>query len=388
MASNVPVCWSATSNVVWKVPVPGKGWSSPIVADGKIYLTTACEVVEKPGISLRVICLSAVDGKTIWDVEAIRPLPSGLKRGHSKSSLANPTPIIDHDRIYAHFGHLGTACLDLDGKVLWRQQNVKFSYVHGNGGSPVLTGSQLVFNCDGEYEPFVAALEADTGKVLWKTFRQTPSKNKYAFSTPLAVGSGANRQIISAGSGFVGGYGPADGRELWRFRYGEGYSVVPRPVMWGDLLFVSSGFDNARLIAITLNGARGDITSKHAAWHYSRQVPLTSSMIVAGQELYFVSDSGIASCLDAKTGTLHWSMRLGGDFSASPVCAEGRIYFQNETGVGYVVRASPQFELISKNDLGEASSYAVANNRLYIRTANHLWAIEKSSSGQRPEPSN
>lgn len=379
IATNVPVCWSATSNVAWKASVPGKGWSSPILAGGKIYLTTACEVAEKPDVSLRVICLSAVDGRTIWDVEAIRPLPSALRPGHAKNSLASPTPIIDGNRIYAHFGHMGTACLDLDGKVLWCQQNVKFSYVHGNGGSPVLAGSRLVFNCDGEYEPFVAALDPESGKVLWKTFRETTSKSKYAFSTPLVAGSGTSRQVISAGSGFVGGYDPTDGRELWRFRYGNGYSVVPRPVMSGELLFVSSGFDRARLYAISLHGAHGDITSGHAAWQYNRQVPLTSSMIVTGRELYFVSDSGIASCLEAQTGSVHWSMRLGGDFSASPVSAEGRIYFQNETGVGYVVRASPQFELISTNDLGEASlaSYAVADNHLYIRTANHLWAIKK-----------
>ena len=355
LATNVPIHWSATSNVAWKVSIPGRGWSSPVLTGGKIFLTTACEIQESPGISLRVICLNAVDGQTLWNVEAIFPNRSALKAGHMKNSLASPTPIIRGDRLYVHFGHMGTACLSLDGKVLWRQQNIKYSPVHGNGGSPVLVNTELVFNCDGEFEPFLTALDADTGKVNWKTFRNTTSKNKYSFSTPLVVGEGAAQQVISAGSGFVGSYDPVDGRELWRFGYGKGYSVVPRPVKWGDLLFVSSGFDTAVLYAIKLNEASGDVTESHEAWRYSRQVPTTSSVLVTGHELYFVSDGGIASCLDAPTGTVQWTSRLGGDFSASPVCAEGRIYFQNETGTGFVVKADPRFELIATNDLGESS---------------------------------
>jgi outer membrane protein assembly factor BamB len=242
----------------------------------------------------------------------------------------------------------------------------------------LLVDSELVFSCDGLENPFVAALDAKTGKIKWKTPRDTPAKRKFSFCTPLLVGRGASRQIISPGSGFVAGYEPAHGRELWRFRYGEGYSVVPRPVLSGDLVFISSGFDFPVLYAIRLDGARGDITASNAAWSYSKQVPNTPSMLVVGRELYFVSDGGIASCLDAQTGAVHWSERLEGDFSASPIYAEGRIYFQNESGVGFVIRAGTRFELISKNDLGERSlaSYAVADNKLFIRTVDHLWAIK------------
>jgi outer membrane protein assembly factor BamB len=266
----------------------------------------------------------------------------------------------------------------LDGKILWRQQEVKYSPVHGNGGSPLLVDSELVFSCDGLENPFVAALDAETGHIKWKTPRNTPAKLKFSFSTPLLVEWGASRQVVSAGSGLVAGYNPANGHELWRFRYGDGYSVVPRPVHSGDLLFISSGFDSPILYAIRLEGASGDITASHAAWSYAKQVPTTPSMLVVGRELYFVSDGGIASCLDSQTGAVHWKERLGGDFSASPVYAEGRIYFQNEAGTGFVVRAGTQFELISRNDLGERSlaSYAVADNQLFIRTVDHLWAIK------------
>jgi outer membrane protein assembly factor BamB len=377
-ATNVPVRWSATRNIAWKVAVPGKGWSSPVLADGKIYLSTACEEEGSPEVSLRVICLSAADGRTLWNVEAIHPDSSALIPGHMKNSLASPTPIIHGDRLFAHFGHLGTACLTLDGKVLWRQQGLKYSPVHGNGGSPLLVDSELIFSCDGRDNPFVAALDANTGHVNWKTPRDTPAKRKFSFSTPLVVDSSTSKQVVSAGSGFVAGYNPADGHELWRFRYGDGYSVVPRPVLSGDLLFISSGFDSPVLYAIRLDETRGDITKNNAAWSYAKQVPTTPSMLVAGRELYFVSDGGIASCLDSQTGAVHWSERLEGDFSASPIYAEGRIYFQNEAGAGFVIRAGTRFELMAKNDLRERSlaSYAVADNQLFIRTVDHLWAIK------------
>jgi outer membrane protein assembly factor BamB len=376
-ATNVPVRWSATRNIAWKVAVPGKGWSSPVLADGKIYLTTACEAEGSPEVSLRVICLSAADGRTLWNVEAIHPYASALTTGHMKNSLASPTPIIHGDRLFAHFGHMGTACLALDGKVLWRQQEIKYSPVHGNGGSPLLVDSELVFSCDGRDDPFVAALDANTGRVNWTTPRRTLAQRKFSFSTPLEVDRGTSKQVVSAGSGFVAGYDPADGHELWRFRYGNGYSVVPRPVLSGNLLFISSGFDAPILYAIRLDGASGDITKNNRAWSYAKQVPTTPSMLVTGRELYFVSDGGIASCLDSQTGAVHWSERLEGDFSASPIYAEGRIYFQNEAGAGFVIKAGTRFELMAKNDLGERSlaSYAVADNQLFIRTADHLWAI-------------
>jgi outer membrane protein assembly factor BamB len=377
-ATNVPVNWSATSNIAWKVAVPGKGWSSPVLADGRIYLSTASESKGSPEVSLRVICLSAADGRTLWNVEAIHPDPSTLTPGHMKNSLASPTPIIHGGRLFAHFGHMGTACLTLDGKVLWRQQGIKYSPMHGNGGSPLLVDSELIFSCDGLENPFVVALDSETGNIKWKTPRDTTAKKKFSFCTPLLVDRGGSRQVVSPGSGFVAGYEPADGRELWRFRYGEGYSVVPRPVLSGDLLFISSGFDFPVLYAIRLDGASGDITTNNAAWSCRKQVPTTPSMLVVGRELYFVSDGGIASCLDSQTGAVHWSQRLKGDFSASPVYAEGRIYFQNETGAGYVIRAGTRFEPISTNDLGERSlaSYAVADNRLFIRTIDRLWAIK------------
>ncbi len=378
-ATNIPVHWSTTSNVVWKTEVPLQGWSSPVVSEGKIYLTSAVEGSTPNQISLRVLCFDAAGGKPVWNVEALQAAASDARKIHSKNSAASPTPVVSNGRIFVHFGHMGTAALDLSGNVIWRQTTLKYPPVHGNGGSPALVEGLLVFSCDGAENPFLAALDATTGQVRWRTPRNTPARSKFSFSTPLLIEVDGQKEIISPASGFVGGYNPQTGAELWRVRYGEGYSVVPRPVFAHGLLFVSSSFDRPVVYAIRPNGAKGDATATHIVWSHPKGAPNTPSMLIAGDELYFVSDSGIATCLDARTGKVHWSERLGGDFSASPVFAEGRVYFQNEGGAGFVVQAGKEFQLLAKNDLGERSlaSAAVVDNALILRTASHLWRLGK-----------
>jgi outer membrane protein assembly factor BamB len=234
----------------------------------------------------------------------------------------------------------------------------------------------VTFSCDGAADPFLAALDQTTGDVRWKVPRDTTASKTFSFSTPTIVDVGSARQIISAGSGFVGAYDSRDGREIWRVRYGEGYSVVPRPVYAGGLLYVATGFNRARVIAIDPSRAQGDITDD-VVWSYDRGVSLTPSLLVVGDEMYFVSDNGIATCLDARSGKVHWTGRLAGAFSASPVFADGRIYFLNEAGVTHVVSAGTKFEPLATNDLAERAlaSPAVTDNALLIRTESHLWRI-------------
>lgn len=378
-AKNVPIEWSAEKSVAWKVEVPGSGWSSPVLAGGRLYLTVAVSGADNTEPTLHAICLDASNGQTLWDTEVFRPGASEYGIAHKKNSPASSTPIVTSDRLYVHFGHMGTAALDLSGKVVWRQNDLKYMPVHGNGGSPILIDGALVFNCDGQSDPFVAALDAKTGELRWKTSRNSLAKKQFSFSTPLAITVDGATQIVSAGSGFVAGYDPREGREVWRVSYGEGYSVVPRPVFAHGLVFVASGFEQPDLYAISPDGAEGDVTETHVAWTHHKGVPHTASMLVVGDELYFASDAGIATCADARTGEVHWSERLGGGFSASPVAAEGRIYFQNETGIGYVVKAVRQFELLATNDLGERTlaSYALSDGALFIRSETHLWKIAR-----------
>jgi outer membrane protein assembly factor BamB len=376
-AKDVPVKWDATTNLRWKVALPGEGWSSPVLFADRLYLTAAR--LDGPVPALHALCVAAADGRIIWDVEVLRAAPGATKEFHQKNSHASPTPIVRDGVVYVHFGHMGTAALDLAGKVLWRQTGLTYSPMHGNGASPALVGDVLVFSCDGKTEPFLAALDAKTGAVRWKTPRRTTAKSKFSFATPLVIEVDGVTQIVSPASGFVGGYDPQDGRELWRVRYGEGYSVIPRPVYAHGLLFVSSSFNRPVLYAINPRGAAGDATASQIVWSNPKGAPHTPSTLVVGNELYVVSDGGIASCFDARTGVLYWTERLGGDFSASPVHAEGRIYFQNEAGVGFVLKAGQTFELLAKNDLGERTlaSPAVTDGALFLRSKGHLWRIGK-----------
>lgn len=376
MATNVPVSWNGASNVAWKVPTPA-GWSSPVVSGGTIYLSGSTNV--DGGVSLAVLAFDLTTGKQLWSSEAIRADSGSAASKHSKNGLASPTPIIQDGKIYAHFGHLGTAALDLNGTVLWRQTTLKYSPVHGNGGSPALVDGLLIFSCDGAVNSYLAALDAKSGEVKWKTPRNTPARNQFSFATPLLVKVDGNDQLISPTSGFLGGYDPKSGRELWRVGYGEGYSLITRPIYSHGLLFISSGYDRPVIYAVNPSGAKGDATEKSVAWTQAKAAPNTPSLLAVGDEVYSVSDAGIATCFDAVSGKIHWSERLGGGMSASPTLAEGRIYFQNEEGVGYVVAASKNFQLLSKNELGERTlaSPALIDNAVLIRSANYLWKIGK-----------
>jgi outer membrane protein assembly factor BamB len=374
-ATNVPIAWSASSNIVWKARVPGSGWSSPVLsAAGKLFLTSAVGKDGSSEQSLRALCFDAANGSVVWDTEVFVQ-KGGSARIHGKNGHASPTPVLEGDRLYVHFGHQGTAALDLAGKKIWENRSLGYTPVHGNGGSPLIVGDVLFYSADGDSAPKAIALNKRTGKVLWTTRRQTAADRKFSFSTAQLIHVDGRPQIISPASGAVFAYAPEDGRELWRAGYGSGYSVVPRPVFANGLVFVGTGYDQATLIAV--RPGSGDVTSSNIAWTIRRSAPHTPSVLVQGDELYFVSDAGVASCADARTGQVHWSERLGGGFSASPVLAEDRIYFQNEEGVGFVVATGKTYRLLARNELGERTlaSYAVDDGTILIRSAEHLWRI-------------
>lgn len=373
-AKNTPTEWSTSKNIAWSTEIPGRGWSSPVLMDGKVYLTTGIPAGD--GLSLNAICLDAGSGKILWQTEIFQP--GAVGQMHKKNSPASATPIVTADRLYVHFGPMGTAALDLNGKIVWKQESLKFPPIHGNGGSPILVNDLLIFSCDGAVLPYLAALDAKSGDVKWRTPRNQKVSKTFSFSTPLAIEVNGATQVISPASGFVGAYEPASGKEIWRVRYGEGYSVVPRPVFADGLVFVSSGFDSPVTIAIKPDGAKGDVTNNHVAWSSNKGGPRTPSMLAVEDDLYCVADNGVVTCADARTGKVHWSERLRGGFSASPTYADGKIYIQNETGIGYVLKAGKTFQKLAENNLGEASlaSYAVGDGALFIRTDKHLWKIK------------
>ena len=373
VAANLPARFGPAKNLKWKVAVPGAGWSSPVIMKGRIYLTTA--INRGAGFSLNTLCLDAATGRLVWN----RPLISVAKpsRTHRKNSQASPTPIVDGDHIYVHFGHMGTACLDLQGKIIWKNETIKYSSVHGNGGTPVLVNGKLIFSCDGSRNPFVIALDAKLGNEIWRVNRSGNAKRKFSFSTPLVLRTAAHTQVLLLGSDMIGAYDPDTGREIWKATF-SGYSVIPRPVVGHGMVYFSSGFDRATAIALKLGG-KGDVTESHAGWSLAKGAPHTPSMLLVGDELYMVSDGGIASCVEAKTGEVIWTERIGGGHSASPIYAAGKLYFSNEAGVVTVLAVGKRFTVLAKNDLGERTlaSPAVADGALFIRTAGHLWRFQK-----------
>ena len=371
--TGIPFEWSETRNVAWKVPVPGRGWSSPVVSGGRIWLTTAVE--EKRGASLRVLAFDAENGRELLNVEAFRLSNANLK--NAKNSHASPTPIVDGDRVYVHFGGDGTAALDAEtGKVLWSK---KFPYAsqHGSGGSPALHQELLIFSGDGHYEAWVIALDKRTGDVKWKTERRKPFDQ--AYTTPLVISVNGGDQVVSVGAYRAAAYDTATGKEIWFVRYEDGFSNVPRPVFAHGLVYITTGFFQPAVLAVRADG-KGDVTGTHVAWSTTRGAPFTPSPIAVGDELYVINDLGVLSCLDGKTGKLHWQQRLGGNHSASPIFADGRIYFLSEEGVATVLAPGTTFRKLAVNEVNGATlaSMAVANGSIFIRSLTHLYRIAGS----------
>ncbi len=367
---NLPLTWSESNNITWKVAIPGKGWSSPAIQGDRLWLTTATD----EGQSLRAVCVDRNTGAIRLNVEVFR-LKSAAKP-HAKNSHASPTPILEGDKIYLHFGAMGTACITQSGEIVWKTKLEYDNGQHGPGGSPVLYDNLLLINCDGQSEQFVIALDKLTGKVRWRKNRQ----GAQAYATPLIVRLPAGDQLISPGAFRAFAYEPRTGKEIWNVSYGDGFSNVPRPVFGHGMVFICTGFHQPTLIAVRLDG-RGDVTKSHIAWTLRRGVSLTPSPLLVGDELYVVSDNGIATCVDAKTGAQHWQVRLGGNHSASPLSADGRIYFLSEDGESVVIAPGKEFKLLAKNQLeGQTlASMAVANGSIFVRSQTHLYRLSHSN---------
>jgi outer membrane protein assembly factor BamB len=377
IGKQLPEHWDVEKGITWKREIPGAGWSSPIVVAGRTYLTTAVSIGEKEDRSLRVLCLDAKTGADIWNVEVFRQEGEQAPKIHGKNGHASPTPVMHNDRLYVHFGHQGTACLDKMGTIIWKNGDIKYKPVHGNGPSPVIAGKVLVFPCDGASKPFVIALDLETGKKAWQFDRDVTAQKKFSFCTPLVIKVNGKQQIVTPGVDAVSSLDPATGKEIWRVEY-TGYSVVPRPVFGNDLLYICTGFNTPSCLAIRPDGA-GDVTKTHVAWTRKTGAPHTPTPLLIGERLFMVSDRGVASCLNALDGTEIWKDRLGGKYSASPIFAAGKIYIPSEEGKGMVFAAADEFELLAENDLMERSfaTYAVDDDALLVRTEKHLYRIDR-----------
>lgn len=364
-----PETWSATENVRWKTAVPGSGNSSPIVWDDRIFLTTAYD----GGRRLSVIAYRRSDGERLWETFA----PEGRSgRGHhDKNGHASATPATDGQRVYVSLGARGLLALDMAGTLVWHRDLGQLDPYHGTAGSPLLYKDRVILYQDQASESFIAAFDARTGRTVWST----PREASVGWGTPIAVRVGDHDEIIVNGQRNVVAYNPDTGAELWRCG-GTTFEVIPTPVVGYGMVFCSSGRAGPTLAIRP--GGRGDVSRTHVEWTSPRGSPFVPSPILYGEHLYMVNDmQSIATTFDARTGTLVWQERLGvarrEGFSASPVAFNGKVFFTNDEGETFVLKAGATFELLGINRIGEPTlaTPALVDGRWYIRTARNLLAI-------------
>ena len=395
--ANVPTQWSEKENVLWKTAIHGRGWSSPVVLGDQVWVTTADEVVGAPPAkkggppanpvkeaSFFAVCVDRVSGKVIHDIKL--RTEANPAYCHPFNSYASPTPFIEPGRLYASFGSHGTFCVDTaSGKVLWERLDLKCNHFRGPGSSGVVYGDLLYLIFDGSDVQYVAALDKATGKTVWKTDRKIKysSNNEdtfKAYATPALVTAGGTEYLVCPSAECTIAYDPKTGAELWRFTHG-GMNGSLRPIHAGGLLFLNSGH-TAKLFALKPDKLSGEVTRSSVWWDSGRElkdVPVRPSPLVANGLIFMASDKGIASCVEAKTGNLVWRERLDGEFTASPVLVGDNVYFCNQSGKTFVVKAGLDYTPVAVNRLddGFMASPAVAGDTLFLRTTKNLYAIGK-----------
>lgn len=374
----LPTEWSENKNVAWKIPVPGDGWSSPIVDGNEIWLTTAIDTER----SLRAVCIDADSGQVRLNVEVFNPKELLVK--HDRNGHATPTPVLDDEHVYVHFGSYGTAALKRsNGAIVWTNQNTRINHQWGPGSSPVLLDDMVVFNCDGMQQRYVIALDKTNGKQRWKTSRSEEITKggffRKAFSTPSIVEVNGKTVLLSGGANQVTTFDPATGKEGWSVKY-YGYAGVTRPVIADGRAFVTSGYGDGTLMAIQLSDS-DDKKSGELIWKTNKAVPIIPSPVVVGSELFMVNDTGVLACLDAATGKVHWRERLTGNFAASITFGDGKLFVHNDKGLTTVFEPSAiAFRKLASNQLDSniQASPALVAGTIYIRTKTSLYRIEKT----------
>ncbi|MEO1614241.1 MAG: PQQ-binding-like beta-propeller repeat protein [Planctomycetota bacterium] len=402
-----PLEFGETENLVWKTTLEGKAWSSPVISEGVLWATTAITVVpteeEKlellkasgvserkfkqlavaKAIDLKLYALDFQTGELLRTVDLTRiETPDPI---HSLNSYASPTPVLDSETVYCHFGTYGTFAVNREtGDLRW-QRRLPLVHAVGPGSSPVLDGNRLVLIQDGMERQYVTALDKYTGKTIWETDRpemDAPSGDqKKAYCTPIRITDPSGRgQLICMASQWMVSYEPDTGKEIWRARHGKGFSVVPRPVYNDGVVYFSTGFGKPELWAVGVDGI-GDVSKTHVKWTVIKGIPAKPSPLLHDGLIYVMEDNGVASCFRAKDGETVWKKRVGGKYSASPILVDGKIYFASHEGVVTVIRAGEEPEVLAENQVdGQImASPAVVNDSLVIRTVDAIYRFANTA---------
>ena len=378
LEKNLPIEWEEGSDAIqWKTPIHGKGWSSPVVKDGQVWMATAPE----DGHAMYAVCVELDSGKIIHDIKLFDV--EDPQFCHPTNSYASCTPFLEEGRAYLHFGQYGTACVNSKtGEVIWKQEGLKCDDFRGPASSPVVHGDLVFLNFDGVDVQFVVALDKNTGKVVWNTDRNIDygtdvGDRKKAYGTPSIIEFKGRQELISPSAAETIAYAPLTGEILWRVKHG-GMNAAAKPLFGHDLLYISAGSGNSSMIAVRPGGS-GDVTDSHVVWSVGKSVPKRSSQLLIKNRIYMTDDSGVISCLKASDGGVVWQKRLRGDFWSSPIAADNHIYFSNKAGQTYVITTGDAFEQVAVNELdaGINASPAVAGDSLLIRTFTHLYRISR-----------
>jgi outer membrane protein assembly factor BamB len=388
--ANVPLHWSETRNVVWRTEIPHRGWSTPVVLDGQVWLTTA--TVE--GHDSFAIGVDATTGKIRFNNKVFHhDTPEPLGNGASMNCYATPSPLIEPGRVYVHFGSAGTACLDTStGQVIWKRADLPCRHYRGASSSLVDFEDLLILTLDGADLQYHVALDKQTGKTVWKTDRSVAWNDedvpgqmakegdlRKAHSTPLVAATPQGPQLISVGAKAAYGYDPRTGRERWKVQYPD-WSGAPRPLYDNGLAYIVTGLTKRELWAVRTDG-RGDVTDHAVVWKLKTRVGKYASPLLVEGLIYTAAAESFVSCIEAATGDVVWTERIGGQYAASPVYAAGRLYFFSQDGTTTVLKPGHTFEVLATNrlDAGFMASPAVAGNTLFLRTKTHLYRIEGSA---------
>ncbi len=364
----LPVKWSATENVAWKVEIPGRGHASPAIWKDRIFLVSA---LEETGERI-LLCLDRRTGKTLWQRSVLK---APLEPIHSLNSYASSTPLTDGERVYVSFldrDRMFLAAYDYQGNRLWEARPGPFSSKHGYSSSPILYRDRIIVNGDHDGDGFLVALDRKTGRVLWKTER--PNKTR-SYCTPIIRTVNGVPRLMLSGSKCVASYSPEDGSLQW-IMDGPTEQFVAAPVYNGKLLFITAGYPDRHILALKPDGS-GTLGDAQIAWRTRRGCSYVPSPILSGEYLLVVTDGGFVTCWVADTGEQLWTERLGGGHSASPIASEDRVYFQSDRGVTTVLRPGRAFEKLAVNELGEETygSPAASQGQLFLRGVKHLYAI-------------
>jgi outer membrane protein assembly factor BamB len=384
-AKGLPVEFGEDKNVKWKTAIHGKGWSSPVIWESQIWLTTATE----DGTELSVVCVDKESGKVLRDEVLFRVATPQFC--HKFNSYASPTPAIEAGRVYVTFGSPGTACLDTKtGKVLWQRTDFVCNHFRGAGSSPILWKDLLIMNFDGSDAQFIVALNKKNGETVWRTDRSVDYRDldqngkpeaegdwRKAFGTPHVATFDGKPLLISSGAKAHYGYEPATGKELWRFEDPEHHSAAARPIIGDGLVFISAGFSKGEVFA--LKPGDGVLDESQIAWRLKKSAPNKPSLLLISDLLFMINDGGIATCVEAKTGQPLWTERVEGNYSASPLLADGRIYVFSEEGKVAALAPGREFKLLAENKLdgGFMASPAVSGKALYLRSKTNLYCLEE-----------